>query len=411
MIWKWIVLKSNDFSTSTDSLPDSLAVGDFNRDQRQDIVVINSYEQYMQLFLGSGDGNFDFAMKRWATNTSALSSVAVADFDNDGRSDIVLTSFSDRVIIILLQYTHEAFSVERIYTMERPSLPAFVATAYLNNDQNVDIVVTYFTSDNIGIYYGFGHGTLAPVIKYSTGGDSYPSYLVLYDFNDDSRLDIAVVNSGANNIGIFLADENKLFPDPLMLSTGENSHPNSVALGDLNNDGYLDIVVANTDANTIRIMFRQRYELPTNSIELATGIDSQPCSIAINDFNSDNRLDIVVLQCGTSHVKLFLGHGDGSFLKQFNQSTGLYSYPSSLAIGDFNNDHHLDLAVTNAGTSNVAIFLGHNNGTFSDSDIYMLGFESNPVSVTIGDFNNDNLTDMVVANFGNNKVEILLKTC
>ena len=80
---------------------------------------------------------------------------------------------------------------------------------------------------------------------------------------------------------------------------------------------------------------------------------------------------------------------------------------TSVAVGDFNNDTILDLAVANFGSNNVSILLGIGNGNFVTSAVNF-GVGTNPISVAVGDFNNDTVLDLAVANFNSNDVSILL---
>ena len=80
-------------------------------------------------------------------------------------------------------------------------------------------------------------------------------------------------------------------------------------------------------------------------------------------------------------------------------------------MADLNQDDHSDLAVCNSGTNEVLVFYGDGYGNFSKPTTYSLRFNANPQSVAIGDLNNDKLLDIVVANYGNNYLEILLQNC
>jgi hypothetical protein len=110
-------------------------------------------------------------------------------------------------------------------------------------------------------------------------------------------------------------------------------------------------------------------------------------------------------------VGVSLGNGNGTFLVQPTFSTGAGSAPYKVAVGDFNNDTRLDIAVANVGINNVVIFLGNGNGTFAGQMILSTGAGSYPISVAVGDFNQDTLLDIAVANYGNSSIGIFLNTC
>ncbi|CAF4404215.1 unnamed protein product, partial [Adineta steineri] len=170
-----------------------------------------------------------------------------------------------------------------------------------------------------GILFGDGLGNFASPKTLSTGYDSVPYSLAISELNNDDTLDIIVVNHGANNVGIFLGQGNGAFEIQVIISTGYKSQPYSVAVDDLNNDIYMDIVVACSDLNTIEVL---------------------------------------------------LGFGDGSFTIPYKYSTDNNSFPLSLVLGDFDNDNHVDIAVANYQNESVGVFFGYGNGFFTDQMIF-----------------------------------------
>ena len=146
----------------------------------------------------------------------------------------------------------------------------------------------------------------------------------------------------------------------------------------------------------------------TNS---STDAGFHPYALAVGDFNNDSRLDVVVVNSGTSSITVFRGLGHGSFEAIVSYSTETDSNPRSIAVTDFNNDHRLDLAIANAGANNVLIVFGFGNGPFGNARSYSMEYDSRPYSVAVGDFDRDGWMDMAVANFGADYVEILLQPC
>ncbi len=133
--------------------------------------------------------------------------------------------------------------------------------------------------------------------------------------------------------------------------------------------------------------------------------------MAVGDFNNDSRLDIVVANSGASNVSIFLSNGSGTFSSQMTYSTGLDSQPYSVAVLDFDNDTRLDIAVANYGSNSVGVLFGDGNGSFTNPSIYYTGFDSHPFAVVVGDVNNDNQTDIIASNNGYGNIDIVLKEC
>ncbi|PYL01629.1 MAG: hypothetical protein DME19_01020 [Verrucomicrobia bacterium] len=135
-------------------------------------------------------------------------------------------------------------------------------------------------------------------------------------------------------------------------------------------------------------------------------------SLAVGDFNGDSKLDLAVANHGCSNCSpafsgsfsVLLGNGDGTFQSRLNYDAG--KDPVSVAVGDFNGDGKPDLAVVNSGSTNLAVLLGKGDGTFQSAVNYDTGMSPN--SVGVGDFNGDGKADVVVANETSNTVSVLL---
>jgi hypothetical protein len=123
--------------------------------------------------------------------------------------------------------------------------------------------------------------------------------------------------------------------------------------------------------------------------------------VAVGDFNGDGVLDLAVVNGGDSSgrgrgVSVLLGHGDGTFGPAVTYAAG--NFPQAVAVGDFNGDGVPDLAVANYGSDTVSVLLGQGDGTFRPATNYFVGFD--PISVAVGDFNGDGILDLAVANQG-----------
>jgi hypothetical protein len=173
----------------------------------------------------------------------------------------------------------------------------------------------------------------------------------------------------------------------------------------------MDIGVANSGTDNIGIFLGYGNISFANQVTYSTGLYSSPYSVTVGDFNNDTGLDIVAANYGSDNVGVFLGYGNGSFRNQRTYSTGSGPSPYSVAVGDFNNDTLLDIVVANYSTNNLCVFLGYGNGTFTSLILFSTDYGSHPFSVVVGDFNKDEKLDFAVANDGTDSLNILLQTC
>jgi hypothetical protein len=178
----------------------------------------------------------------------------------------------------------------------------------------------------------------------------------------------------------------------------------SVAVGDFNGDGKLDLVTANSLDYTVSVLLGNGGGTFGSSVSYPVGIEPQ--SVAIGDFNGDGKPDIVAANIGSNTVSVLLGNGDGTFGPKTDYPVGMEL--ASVAVGDFTGDGKVDLVTANATDNTVSVLPGNGDGTFAPKVDFPVGIE--PVSVVVGDFNGDGKVDLAVANSYIETVSVLLNT-
>ncbi|CAF1668369.1 unnamed protein product, partial [Adineta ricciae] len=126
----------------------------------------------------------------------------------------------------------------------------------------------------------------------------------------------------------------------------------------------------------------------TNPIEYNYG----PVSVAIGDFNLDTWIDMVIVNSIVSRIGVHFGNSNGTFVKEYEYSTGINSHPIMAAVDNLNNDSYLDIAVANYNSHTIGIFYGFGNGSFQDQIEISTGI-SRPLSLHLVDFNKDSFVD------------------
>ena len=338
---------------------------------------------------------------------STPSSVAVVDVNGDNKPDIVVANSGGANVGVLFNIGNGTFLNQTTYTTGGSSAPVGVAVVDVNGDNKPDIVVANSGGNNVGVLFNIGNGTFLSQTPYTTGGGSAPRSVAVVDVNGDNKPDIVVANNN-NNVGVLLNIGNGTFLSQTAFSTGGGSSPRSVAVADVNGDNKPDIVVANNN-NNVGVLLNIGNGTFLSQTTYTTGGGSAPRSVAVADVNGDNKPDIVVANSVTANVGVLFNIGNGTFLSQTTYTTGASSSPRSVAIVDINGDNKPDIVVANSGTANVGVLFNIGNGTFLSQITYSTAANSTPIAVAVGDVNNDNKTDIVVANSVGVNVGVLLR--
>jgi uncharacterized protein (DUF2141 family) len=345
--------------------PVSIASGDFNGDGHADLVVANTESDDVSVLLGDGHGAFQSHVDL-ATGANPVS-VAVGDFNGDGHLDIVTANAGTAgglgSVSVLLGNGAGGFAIHVDFVAGIS--PSSIALADFNGDGRLDVVVANSGSNDVLVMLGDGAGGFASTTHYPAGRT--PKAVVVGDLDEDGNLDIAV---GDLNLAETHGDVSVLLGDGLGgfgASTQFNveSRPYALAIGDVNGDGHLDLVFA--DGNKVCIVLGDG----TGGLFHPTVIAEQSAnSAAIGDLNADGIPDLIVTHTAYSYeyyvpeVSVRLGHGAGAFGPSLVFSAG--AQPRAVALGDWNGDGRLDLATANSYSDTVSVLVGDGTGGFVD---------------------------------------------
>lgn len=334
--------------------PAAAVVADFNGDGKPDLAVANTKDGTVTILLGNGDGTFTPAPSSPITVGAGPDALAVGDFNLDGVPDLAVADGKAGTVTILLGKGNGTFAATAASPITVGTGPDALAVADFNGDGDPDLVVANSGSSNIMYLQGNGDGTFkAPA---STGVGTGPSALAVGDFNGSGYLSLAVANAGSNNVTILIGSGSGTFAAPTGSPITVGTAPSSVAVADVNGDGFLDLAVANSGSNNVTVLLGSG----TGTFQAAPGspvsVGNSPSSLAIADFNADNKLDLAVANSGDSTVTVFLGAGNGTFTAiPTLPKTGVG--PSSLAVADFNGDGRIDLATVDITDNTASILL------------------------------------------------------
>jgi len=390
--------------------PHYVVAGDFDRDGKLDLAVANGGSNDISILLGNGSGGFGPA-----TNVAAGTypeSIAIGDFDGDGTRDLAVANFDSHDVSILLGNGSGGFgaAVSVSIPATPPALvasPTSVTTADLNGDGKLDLAVTDWTSGRVAILLGNGAGSFGAATTFAVG--TAPNAVVAGDFNGDGKPDLAVANYNSGTVSILAGNGSGSFA----LAFNEvTSSPIALAVADFNGDGKPDLASAEYGAGLVSILLnRSACFANCGAYGNATSFGGffGGSSVAAGDFNRDGKLDVAVANGNGNNVTVLLGSGDGSFGLPSNPSAG--ALPMWVAIADFNSDGKLDLAVASHDSDSVSILMGDGNGGFGTAASFPAGTSpSGPQSLAVGDFNRDGKPDIAVTCGTSKELSILINT-
>jgi hypothetical protein len=283
--------------------------------------------------------------------------------------------------------------------------PSWIVTADFNGDGKLDTALVAGPSQAVLILLGNGDGTFQAARSYPAGAS--PSSVAVGDFNGDGKLDLVVVNVFQGNpppgiaatIDVLLGNGDGSFQAPISYTSLEE--PYAVAVGDFNNDGLPDVAVANESYSDISIYLGNGDgTLKTPTLYTTNSNIYGAVGLALGDFNGDGFVDIAVAQTNqintsAATIQILLGNGTGSFTLGGSFPSG--NSPDDVKAADLNKDGKLDLVVADYATGQVGVLLGNGNGTFQPMVQYAA--QTSTSSVVISDFNGDGKLDIVATNY------------
>ena len=365
-------------SYGTGKNPIAIAVADFNGDGRPDVAVANNRDGNVSVLLGNADGTFQTAVDYGAG--TAPKSIAAGDFNGDGRTDLVVANAMSNNVSILLGNGNGTFQTAVNYAAG--STPQSVVTGDFDGDGKLDLAVANQSlgkGTKISVLIGNGDGTFRPLVGYPAAN---PSAIAVGDMNGDGVLDLVVANNSAN-MQVLLGKGDGTFLPPIQCVFP--SIATAVQLGDFNHDGRLDV------AHGLTVQLGNG----DGTLQAPVAVGSADCCSggAIADLNGDGKLDLIAAGANAGYASVWLGNGDGTFA-----ATASYlaqSGTNAVAVADFNGDGKPDFVVTNPTSNTVTVFLANGHGSYQGTAVY--GSLAGANSATFADFDRDGLSDMAVA--------------
>lgn len=368
--------------------PYGLAAAEMNGDSHPDLIVANHQANTISVFLGNGDGTFGSSVYQGTGDNQGPGYVSLGDLNGDGKLDAVVVgrkAHTPQAVSVFLGDGSGAFGPKADYESE--GWGTSVVIADWNNDGKPDVVATVRDVDGISLLPGNGDGTFGGWLYYGTGPT--PSSVAAADLNGDGWVDLAVANSGNSSVVVCL-NSGGTFNSRTPYTTG--LEPLWVLAGDVDGDGIPDLVVSNYEDGTVSVLTGNGDGTFAPKVDYPAG--ASPVALAMGDVTGDGRPDLVVTNDGTAHVSVLANTGSG-FGAPVAYTTGLD--PHAVGLTDMNGDGKLDIVTTNTGGANtVTVLFGDGTGSFPIRADFGAG--ANVYGLALGNIGGGPLPDVVVTN-------------
>lgn len=335
-----------------------------------------------------------------------VNGIAVADIDANGIPDILgLVSIdvdgmpAQGYVSTRLQGPAGAFAMPTRFGVGAG--PANLVLADVNGDGRPDLVVANAWDRTVSVRLADatrpGYFLAATVL--STPGRT-PLDVAVGDLNGDGRMDVVVAASGAPSVMVFTQTSTGTFNAPVSYAVGGD--PQAVTVADLDGNGRADIAVATT-ANTVSVLLQTGAGVFASAVDYATGV--QPIAIKAADLNGDGKLDLLTanygaaISPGTQGLSVLLQGAVGTFAAPVHYTTDYRA--TAVAVGDLNADGRPDVVVTCEGLPGYpgAVSVLLQSGTTAGTLLAAVNYTGTygPMGVALADMNGDGRPDLVLA--------------
>ena len=306
-----------------------------------------------------------------------------------GGAAIVVGNRADQAIANSLFY-----SLDKI-TLGQTAGPMVVID--LDKDGNNDLAIAgvfAVASENIAVLLGNGDGTFGAISYYSTGVTGAHPDIKAYDFDNNGNVDIVVANGANNSISVLMGAGDGSFGTATTYAMSGDAR--SITSGNFNADEFPDLAIANA-SDGVSIFIGTGTGAFGAATNYAAGTD--PYAVTTGLFNNDNNLDLAVVNNGDDTVSILHGTGTGTFGTATDYAVG--DQPFAIEAKDLSGDGRLDLVTANFASGNISVLLANVSGTFDTATNFPVGF-GGPAHLICNDMNGDTEQDIVVASGGGN---------
>lgn len=337
--------------------PLDVEIADFDEDGENDLAIVSSSQNEVLLLKGTGSGQFSSLGAFALDGSTPPTAVLADDLDADGNTDLITVhGGSPGEISVLLGSGSGGFSSADNSPFSVGQFPEAVISGDANLDGNTDLFVANgFLSDDITVLLGDGTGDFAPAAGSPFPAGDRPWSLASADVDGDNSLDLVVANRQSDDVAVLLGDGTGEFSPSTSSPISVGDSPSAVAAADLNADGAVDLVVINRGSNNLSVLIGDGLGGFSETSASPIAVGTSPVALAASDFNADGDLDLLAANSGSAELTILLGGGTGDFSEAAESPIELEPSsvtPSlSLSVGDIDGDTRPDAIVVWDGRS------------------------------------------------------------
>jgi hypothetical protein len=317
---------------------------DLKSNKYEDVAVANLDQNTVLVFLGNGKGSFTEAAGSPISVSSPIR-IAVGDFNNDGYPDLAITNNGSGSVTILLGNGDGTFTPAPGSPVAVGAGPEGIASADVNADGKLDLVVVNFSGASVSILLGNGDGTFTQAAGSPIAVGSEPGGIALARLDGDGHVDLVTVDQGDGEVWVLDGHGDGTFAamsgSPFNLNAGSLR---DVAVADFNGDTKADLAVSSYSNSTVTILDGNGGGSFTAGTVIHTPSGAQ--QLAVGDFAQDNAPSLAIgTSCCAGQVDLWLDDGHGNFSEAPGAPYHVGDQQATLASASFYGDGLPDLAV------------------------------------------------------------------
>lgn len=323
---------------------EDVVTADIDEDGDIDIITLTPIQDKLSVFKNNGDGTYSGPTNYTTLNAQDLEAV---DIDNDGDIDIVTSNNNAKMMSVFMNNGSGAgtFAASVDYDNGSSHNGLNMTVADMNGDGFTDVIISNIagspTTVKVAVFMNSGTGTFGTPTEYAVTTSGFT--LGAVDYNNDGAMDIVLADAANDEIRLWENDGTGALLSGGTLPVGDS--PYNIAFAKLDSDSYIDVITPNINSDNISVRLASGGFAFFNSVS-NTSVGDQPFAVVTGDMDADGDMDIITTNSADNSFSILANNGLGN---GFSSSTfTLPDYTFDLKLADVDNDGDLDIVVVNS---------------------------------------------------------------